>query len=212
MNPDPLKSFSVAFERVWIEILFYFGFIFLLWLSGHYFILFLWDSIVGGWGRKKTQTQNNCVEFTHLSGWPREKVLGKILITLNDELDNKSLSVLEHGSVYCVSLSPGKESQTPDYSESQALKSQTHLFGHTTSDCFQLPRKCQCPVFTSPAGAASKDLGLFIRKRLHQEWSFLQNAHWPFCTKTTPSIFALLQDESSLEDLEDLRIPGIRKA
>lgn len=57
---------------------------------------------MGGKGRKKNQTQNDCVEFTHLSDWATsqvgpEKVLGKILITLYDELDNKSLSVLEHG-------------------------------------------------------------------------------------------------------------------
>lgn len=218
MSIDPSKSISVALERVWVEILFYFGFIFPLWLSCP--ILFLWDSIVGGGVRKKNQTQNNSVEFTHLSrlghlsGWPRKKVLGKILITWYDELGNKSLSVLDwHGSLYCVSLSPDKGSQMPDSSESHATKSKTHCYLTTqsqTGSSFPGNASLRCSHLL---GGASNDLGLFIRKSLHHEGSFLSCifqhllnettealrstcAHWPFCTKTTPSIFELLQDGS----------------
>lgn len=54
----------------------------------------------------------------------------------------------------------------PDNSESQAVKSENHFYlviqSRTVSASQEMPLFL---VFTSPAGGASKDLGLFVRKK-----------------------------------------------
>lgn len=118
MNIDPSESISAAFESAWVKILFYFGFIFLLWLSCHYFILFYfcgiaeWEAEAERRIKFRITVLNLPVRWGYLSGWPREKVLGKILNTLYNELDNKSLSVIQHScivpSIVCLYI-PIKE-------------------------------------------------------------------------------------------------------